>query len=221
MAFVFLDHLFSTTSTVRIATKGDNLYRLAEISNGPLSAQSYVDLYLPNGFVIKNDENFRIKQIFSDGRGFYSKNDYIIVSLKDSELEYYVVELKSRNYKIEKIKRQLRTGVAMAAYCRRLGIDAELNAARFEKFSVYAVVLTNTVSEHRNTAIHKDPVNLEFSKTCEKSLGVYCVNGHKITLEKMKKFAFKVSLNADDVNNFDGITPYPGGPDDKSKGNPT
>jgi hypothetical protein len=218
MAFPFLDTLFNKDASVRIPVRDGNIYRLEESSPGLCVASSYVDLYLPNGFVIKNDENFRVKNIFNNNvKGFVSKNDFIVVATGDDGLEYYIVELKSRNYKIERVQRQFRTGVAMASYCKRLGIDVVADASRFEKFSVYAVLLTNTVTERRGTSIVFNPVSLSFAKKCDDSVGVCCVNGHSITLEDLRKHAFKVSLDCNECNHFRGIIPYPGGPDD----NPT
>jgi len=213
MAYAFFDRLFNDDASVRLRAMSNGVYRLEELSTEPLSARSYVDLHLPNGFVIKHDENFRVKNLFKNTKGFVSKSDFIVVSGSDSELEYYVVELKSRNYKIAKVQRQFRSGISLAAYCRRLGTDAELDASRFAKFSVYAVVLTNTVSEHRGTAIDRENKNLEFAKSCECSKGVYCVNGHSVTLDGLRKYAFKVGLDVSDVNDFKGMLPYPGGPD--------
>lgn len=214
MAYSFLDRLFNDDVSVRLPARADNVYRLEEISTEPLSARSYVDLFLPNGFVIKQDENFRVKSIFKNGKGFYSKNDFVIVSHDGEKLEYYVVELKSRNYKLNKVQRQFRTGISLAAYCRRLGTDCELDAGRFARFSVYAVVLTNTVSEHRGTAIDREQTNLIFAKACEESVGVYCVNGHIITLDGLRKHSFKIGMGVSDVNDFSAMLPYPGGPDD-------
>lgn len=215
MAFSFLNTLFNNEASVRIPVRDGNHYRLEELSSCT-GASSYVDLYLPNGFVVKNDENFRVKNIFNKkGKGFASKNDFIVVASGDDGLEYYIVELKSRNYKIEKVQRQFRAGVAMASYCKRLGIDVVADVSRFEKFSVYAVLLTNTVSERRGTAIALNSDSLKFAKKCDESQGVYCVNGHSITLENLKKHAFKVSLSCSECNDFSGIVPYPGGMDDK------
>ena len=86
MAFPFLDTLFNKDASVRLPVRDGNIYRLEE-SLGLDCTSSYVDLYLPNGFVVKNDENFRVKNIFNKGtKGFTSKNDFIVVEYYDGEV---------------------------------------------------------------------------------------------------------------------------------------
>lgn len=215
MACAFLDRLFNVHDAVRLRPTTGNVYHLEELGEDRLSARSYVDVSVPNGFVIKHDENFRVKKIFRDLKGFRSKGDFIVVSNEGDHVDYFIVELKSRNYKIERVQRQFRCGVALASYCQRLGLDCEKAPERFGKIAVYAVVLTNTVSEHRGTVISANAVNLDFAGRCDAAKGVYCVNGHSVSLADLRRHAFSVSLMPDKCNDFSGMVPYPGGPDER------
>lgn len=215
MAYSFLDRLFSKDAKVRLTPEVGNRYKLVESGDGPLSERSYVEVVLENGFVIKHDENFRVKYIFSDQKGFRSKGDFIIISSYNGRTEYYIVELKSRHYKIERVRNQFISGAAMAEYCRRFGIDHVGDASRFLGFDVYAIVLTNTVSEHRGTGIDSSPQNRAFMRKCGPGTGVLCVNGHSITLDQMRINAIHVDISFGACNKFDTLVPYPGGLDEK------
>ena len=158
--------------------------------------------------------NFRVKNIFGGEKGIKSKGDFIVVSESKGRTEYFVVELKSRNYKIEKVRNQFICGTAMAEYCRRLGVDHEGDVGRFVNFDVYAVVLTNTVSEHKGTRINDDPTCMAFKKKCGPGTGVLCVNGHSVTLDQMRTNSIHVDISFNACNKFDTMVPYPGGPDE-------
>ena len=214
MAFQFLDSLFNIDPRVRLKPTNGNIYKLEELDIAPLRARSYVELALDNGFVVKHDENFRVKNIFGAKRGIRSKSDFIVVSNLNGRTEYLVVELKARNYQIEKVRNQFICGTAMAEYCRRLGVDHEGDVARFLNFDVYAVVLTNTVSEHKGTGINHDPTCLAFKKKCGPGTGVLCVNGHSVTLDQLRRNSIHVDISFSACNKFDTVVPYPGGPDE-------
>ena len=215
--YSFLDRLFSRNSKIRLSPQSENKYRLDENGSSPFNSVSYVELTLANGFVVKHDENFRVKHIFSTEKGFCSKSDFIVVSQTNGKTEYFIVELKSRNYKIEKVRNQFICGVAMAEYCRRLGIDFEGDVSRFLKCDVYAVLLTNTVTEHRGTALDSNLDSLAFAKKCGPGTGVLCVNGHTVTLDQLRANAIPVKIGFGDFNPFNTLVPYPGGEDDKKR----
>lgn len=217
MAFAFFQKLFNDAQTVRLRSDVGGVYKLSErnTEGQPFSDPSYVELSLPNGFVVVNDENFRVKKLFRKVKGFASKNDYIVINRRDDETEYFIVELKSRNYKVEGVRNQFRCGVALAGYCKRFGIDYEGDATRFVKVSVYAVLLTNTVTQHRGTAIGDTQGAARFKASCGVQSGIYCVNGHVVTIDDLRTHAFKVDLSGSVVNSFAGMPFYPGGDDEQ------
>lgn len=215
--YLFLDRLFSRNPKIRLSPQSGNKYRLDENGSNPFNSSSYVELTLQNGFVVKHDENFHLKKIFADEKGFRSTGDFIVVAKTNGKTEYFIVELKSRNYTIEKVRNQFICGVAMAEYCRRLGIDHEGDVARFLDCDIYAVLLTNTVTEYRGTAITSNQVNLGFAKKCAPGRGVLCVNGHALTLDQLRANAIPVKIGFGDFNPFNTLVPYPGGEDDKKR----
>ena len=215
MAYAFFTQLFNSSAEVRVPPLEQGFVRLKEQATAdgaemPLSSESYVDIKVENGFVVRNDENFRVKKIFSKAKGLQSRNDFLIFNRNGSRTEAFIVELKSRTYKTSSVKNQLLTGTALLAYCKRLGIDRHKDCSRFSALDVYAVILTSTVTKRRRSALSEDLTMKRFAEKCGVGSGAVCVNGHCVTLEDLRVHAIAVSLEGDAVNDFDCIPPYPG-----------
>ena len=213
MAYNFLDGLFNLSEQVRLKKSTNDIVKLEEsqtVDAGALSKRSYVKIALPSGFVIRHGENFRIKNIFSSVKGYGCNSDFIIVSNVPPIVEIYIVELKSRNYRKGKVINQLICGSALVSYCVRFGIDKTQSSRRFEFVRAYGVVLTNTTTECLGTGLSANTEVVEFAKRCGPSSGVYCVNGHDITLEQLRYHAIPIALDNQKTNDFTGLPPYPG-----------
>lgn len=216
MPYQFFDSLFSADPEVRIAINASQAIRIDETRDvdgkkKPLSNLSYVDITLPSSaFAIRHDENFHAKRIFSNVKGYQSKNDYFIVAKTNLGIELFIVELKSRCYRKSKVKNQLLSGVAMVSYCIRLGIDRTKDVAGFGMVKIYAIVLTNTISDFSGTGIRANKDIAKYIKACGTASGVMCVNGHTATLEDLRTHAIPVTFDGLKSNDLDVIPPYPG-----------
>ena len=215
MAYSFFNSLFSSHGDVRICPSPECVLHLEEVSTGdeetgPLSSLSYVDIATTiHCFAIKHDENFHVKKIFSHTKGFWSRNDYLLVNQEYDTTEFFVIELKSRNYRKAKVINQMRSGVAMVSYCIRLGLDIG-KIHSLKKFNAYAIVLTNTVTRNLGTDLRANCQMAKFEKRCGRKCGVFCVNGHEISLADIRYHAIPLEFGLCKVNDFTHIPPYPG-----------
>lgn len=173
-------------------------YRLQEVKH----LDSYVELEVPNGFVVAYEAGVDFSKFFSAGCGMLKRNDFVIFNETDSEVEVFLVELKSNCDDFKQAKRQLLSGVSMMAFCKRARVDVGTGLAGEKPIKYFGIVLTQTAVARSGT----DPYVLERRRKIRDYLkdrrGIYCVNGHETNLFELRKHAAPILLDWTEANSF-------------------
>lgn len=201
MPYEFLDRFLSKQSGVRLIPNGVK-FTLVE-PKAP--NKSYVDIVLPDGFVIEFDSNFpqmdtrNSRSIFSGYRGNRKRCDYIIVQKNGSSADIYVVEMKSFPTKFSPIRRQLQSSIAFVASCLRSAVDK--NWQTLDDYHCYAVVLTHTASYYGSgeNAVNKLIAYRRWLSGCS---GVLCVRNHTVTMKDLRSVAKPITFDWGQRNDF-------------------
>lgn len=173
-------------------------YRLQEVKH----LDSYVDLEVPNGFVVAYEAGVDFSRFFSGGCGMLKRNDFVVFNETDFAVEVFLIELKGNCDDFQQAKRQLLSGVSMMAFCNRARADVGAGLAGGKPIKYYAIVLTQTALLRAGT----DSYGLERRRKIRDYLkgrkGIYCVNGHEINLFELRKHAISIWLDWAKTNSF-------------------
>ncbi len=204
MYYSFFEELFNTRDGVRVPKEECDQLRLTEANDN----ESFVKIHLPQGFGVRVDGNLIVSKLFHPNHQHIHKRcDFFLINRLEDGCELFVIELKRRRYKPES-RWQLLTGIALAFYCIQLGKDERHNLSFLRNIKVYATLLTNTSVERFSTNMNEvQRIRQEFKRRCDNVPGLFCVNGHSITLEELRQQSFCASFH-DSINLPHEFPPY-------------
>lgn len=180
---IFFENIFNAGVKVQPIKDADGMavYRMQEAKY----SASYVDLKIDDGMVVSCDSNLKYDSVFSSCYGMRKCNDYLVVNNCTECVEVFSIELKSHCNDFDRAKRQIQAGIALLAFCHRSRLDQN-KAFPANGIKYYGGVLTNTVIERGSTDPAIQDARLKVRRFLTSRPGVICVNGHDITLERLR-----------------------------------
>lgn len=162
-----------------------------------------------DGFAFSYDENFMCKKVFKKDtwRGFCQRCDYIVLHHNvDGGLDVFCIEMKANCSGYCHVIKQLQSGIAFLAYCKRLGIDRSAESGLCANTRFYASVLTQTddLPMVTNPQTIRDAVQkrVEEAGRLYGHKGVICVEDHKLTVDQLRAGSQEVFLESSKCNTF-------------------
>ena len=203
MFYKWMDSLISEAG--RIAPESGREFRFIEKQ----CIVSYVLLDGIDGFAFSYDENFMCKKVFKKDawRGFYQRCDYIVLHRNVcGGLDVFCIEMKANCSEYCHVIKQLQSGIAFLAYCKRLGIDRSAEPSLCVNVRFYASVLTQT--DDLPNVTNLQTLRVAVQKRVKEAdrlyghKGVICVEGHKLTVDQLRAGSQEVFLDSPKCNIF-------------------